>query len=333
MKKISIIVPAYNAELYLKRCVDSLLNQTIDETEIILVDDGSTDKTPELCDYYAATYESVKVIHKTNGGPSNARNAGIESATGRYIGFVDADDDTDPDMFRKLYVKATETKADYVFSDYIRITHSSGKYLCSQDIGEGFYPKEKIRQILYPHLIMRETIDHGPCLSVWNGIYRRQFLNDFGIRFDPDIRWTEDHLFSSMAVYSCSSLYYLKNEYLYHYHENRGSITTSYRRGAWDVSCILNQRFHRFFDSAPDCDFSRQISLSMVYYALNCIQQEKKNFNPDSGKEIHRILHSAELQKALTDIQTPPVCLKLKVLLFFMRIRAESVIRLYCRLP
>ena len=332
MKKISIIVPAFNAEANLGRCVDSLLNQTIGDTEIILVDDGSTDKTPELCDYYADTYESVKVIHQTNGGPSNARNAGIENASGLYIGFADADDDTDPEMFRKLYEKAVETKADYVFCDYIRITRSSEKYFCSQDIGEGFYPKEKIRQILYPQLIMKETIDHGPCLPVWNGIYRRQFLDDSGIRFDPDIRWTEDHLFSAMAVYSYSSLYYLKNEYLYHYCENRGSITTSYRRGAWDVSCILNQRFHRFFDSVPDYDFSRQINLSTVYYALNCIQQEKKNFGPASGKEIHRILHSDELQKALTGLQTPPVCLKLKILLFFMRIRADSMIGLYCRL-
>ena len=333
MKEISIIVPVFNAEAYLGRCVDSLLNQTIGDKEIILVDDGSTDKTPELCDSYADRNESVKVIHKANGGPSTARNAGIENASGRYIGFVDADDDTDPDMFRKLYEKATETKADYVFCDYIRITQTSDKYYCSQDIEEGYYAKEKIRDILYPQLIMRATIDHGPCLPVWNGIYRRQFLNDFGIRFDPEVRWTEDHLFSSMAVYSCSSLYYLRNEYLYHYHENLGSITTSYRRGAWDVSCALNRRFHGFFDGVPDYDFSGQINLSTVYYALNCIQQEKKNFSPASRKEIHRILHSDELQKALKATRILPVCLKLKVLLFFMRIRAEHMIGLYCRLP
>lgn len=333
MIKISIIVPAYNAEAYLGRCVESLMNQTIGDTEIILVDDGSTDRTPELCDHYADTCGSVKAIHIANGGPAKARNTGIENASGLYIGFADADDDMDPDMFRKLYEKAAETKADYVFSDYIRMARSSEKQFCSQDIGAGYYSKEKIRQVLFPRLIMRETIDHGPCLPVWNGIYRRQFLNDLHIRFDPGLRWTEDHLFSSMAVYSCSSLYYLKNEYLYHYHENRDSITTSYRRGAWDVSCVLNRRFHQFFDGVPDYDFSGQVALSTVYYALNCIQQEKKHYGPASRGEIRRILHSEELQKAFTDFRMPPVCLKLKVILFLMRIRADRMIGLYCRLP
>lgn len=332
MIKISIIVPAYNAEATLDRCVDSLLKQTIVDTEIILVDDGSTDKTPALCDLYAENNESVKVIHKANGGPASARDAGMEAATGQYIGFVDSDDDAEPDMYEKLYAKAIESDADYVFSDYVRITGDSGERFCSQDIGGGFYPKDKIRQIIYPKLIMRESVDHGPCLSVWNGIYRRQFLIQNSIRFEPEIRWTEDHLFSSLVVYSCKSLYYLRNEYLYHYRENQGSITTSYRQGAWDTSCILNRRFHHFFDNASDYDFSRQINLSVVYYALNCIHQEKKNYSSASRNEIHRILHSDELRKAFTGLTMPRVSWKLKVILFLMKIRASGVLTYYSKL-
>ncbi len=332
MKKISIIVPAYNAEATLNRCVDSLLKQTIEDTEIILVDDGSTDKTSALCDLYAENNESIKVIHKANGGPASARNAGIEAASGQYIGFVDSDDDAEPDMYGKLYAKAIESDADYVFSDYVRITRNSEKNLCTQDIGGGLYPEEKIRSIIYPQLIMREIIDHGPCLSVWNGIYRRQFLNENSIRFEPEIRWTEDHLFSSEVVFLCNNMYYLKNEYLYHYHENQGSITTSYRRGAWDTACILNSRFHHFFDKTPDYDFTRQINLSVIYYALNCIQQEKKNYSSASRKEIHRIVHSSELRKALTNFILPRVSWKLKIILFFMKIRASGVLTIYCKL-
>ena len=331
MKKISVIVPAYNAEPYLKRCVDSLLNQTIDETEIILVDDGSTDKTPEICDYYAGTYERVTVIHKSNGGLSSARNAGIDKASGRFIGFVDADDDVEPDMYMRLYTKAIESEADYVFCDYARICQSGEKQGCTRNIDEGFYPKAKIRQVLFPQLIMGETIDYGPCLSVWTGLYRKQFLDEYHIRFDPAIKWSEDNLFTSMVVYSCNSLFYLKGEYLYHYRENAGSITTSYRKGAWDVYCLLNQRFHAFFDNTGDYDFSREINLNMIYYALNCLQQEKKYFSPESGKVIHRMLHSDELKKAFSGFKMPGVSWKLKIILQLMRVRAERFLWLYCK--
>ena len=101
-KLISVIIPVYNVEKYLRRCVESVLNQTYVNLEIILVDDGSLDKSKSICDEFAQKYERVKVIHKKNGGLSSARNAGIELATGEYIGFVDSDDDVDPCMYEKM---------------------------------------------------------------------------------------------------------------------------------------------------------------------------------------------------------------------------------------
>lgn len=109
---VSIIVPVYNAEKQLERCVYSILNQSLDAFELILVDDGSTDSSPSICD--KITDRRVKVIHKANGGPASARNAGLDAATGEYIGFVDSDDWIEKDMFSAMYSKAVEKSADIV---------------------------------------------------------------------------------------------------------------------------------------------------------------------------------------------------------------------------
>ena len=97
-KRLSVIVPVYNVEQYLERCVDSILNQTVKELEIILVDDGSTDNSGSMCDAYAAEHANIRVHHKSNGGLTTAWKAGLELATGRYVGFVDSDDWIDADM-------------------------------------------------------------------------------------------------------------------------------------------------------------------------------------------------------------------------------------------
>jgi glycosyltransferase involved in cell wall biosynthesis len=112
MCEISIIVPVYDVEKYLKKCVDSILNQTFKDFELILVDDGSPDNSGAICDQYAEKDSRVRVIHKENGGLSDARNAGIEVARGKYLGFVDSDDFVNEDMYKQLYTSIIENNAD-----------------------------------------------------------------------------------------------------------------------------------------------------------------------------------------------------------------------------
>ena len=100
MCKVSVVIPVYKVEKYLPKCIDSLLNQTLRDIEIILVDDGSPDKCGKICDLYAQADDRIKVIHKENGGLSDARNVGMKYATGEYLGFVDSDDYVTPDMFQ-----------------------------------------------------------------------------------------------------------------------------------------------------------------------------------------------------------------------------------------
>lgn len=117
-RKVSISVPVYNVEKYLRKCLDCLINQTLRDIEIILVDDGSTDLCPSICDEYVILDERVKVIHKQNGGLASARQAALDVATGDYFCACDADDWVEPDMYERLYQKALETDADIVMCDY-----------------------------------------------------------------------------------------------------------------------------------------------------------------------------------------------------------------------
>ena len=177
MPKVSIIVPVYNTEKYLSRCLRSLMNQTLSDIEIILVDDGSTDRSSVLCDNYAEMDNRIKVVHKKNGGLSSARNAGIDIATGEYIGFVDSDDTISIDMYSKMIETAKKNNVDFVMTDYMRIPSNRAPYLKTLSIHGGLYKKENIRKDIFPSLIMGSNIDYGPLLSVWHCLYRKDFLS------------------------------------------------------------------------------------------------------------------------------------------------------------
>lgn len=119
MSKVSVIIPVYNVEKYLRQCLDSVINQTLKDIEIICVNDGSTDNSPQILEEYAAKDNRIKIINKTNGGLSSARNAGMEVAQGEFIGFVDSDDYLDLNFYESLYNRAKETNSDIVVCEYI----------------------------------------------------------------------------------------------------------------------------------------------------------------------------------------------------------------------
>lgn len=323
--ELSIIVPVYQTEKYLLRCVTSLLAQTCDDYEIILVDDGSPDACPAICDELAKSAENIQVIHKKNGGLSSARNAGIAAAKGTYIGFVDSDDTVCPSMFRTMLTAARLSQADIVMSDYIRILKTGEKQLISTALPFGFYGKKGIRQYLYPALIMGENLDYGPVLAVWHCLYRRRFLNQYHIRFAEDIPWSEDNLFNAIAVYYARRFFYLKSQGLYHYFQNPGTITSSYHPDAWTVYQRMNRYLKRFFSFRSDFDFSRQLKLHMLYYACHVI---RKNPQVDF---IRNVLNDLYKMHVFKNFRLPSVSFKLKIQLLLMKYRMAWILSLLIR--
>lgn len=319
MPLLSVIVPVYKVEKYLERCVESLRSQTLRDIEIILVNDGSPDRCPELCEALARQDSRIRVVHKQNGGLSSARNAGLRVASGAYVGFVDSDDTVDLDMFEKLHKAIVREHVDFVMSDYVRVPEEGESYLKTLDIRPGRYNKDDLRREIFPQLIMGENVDYGPLLSVCQCLYRTDFLRSNEIYFDEQVRWSEDNIFSAIVGYHADSFFYLKGEGLYHYHQNPGTITTSYRPGAWEVYCTMNRHLHRVFDRVTDYDFSRQFKLHMIYYACNCIGQAARLEKKDALADIRRILGSQELREAFRDFAMPQVGWKLQLQLLMMK--------------
>ena len=177
MSKISIIVPTYNVEQYLKECMDSILNQTLKDIEIICVDDGSTDNSGKILDDYAACDNRIKVIHKENGGYGKAMNVGFDNATGEYIGIVEPDDWIEPEMFEIFYNIATENNLDFIKGNYYNYSTVPE---VKNEILSGYNKNRVLNQIIRP-------LDYAKCFcggaSIWSAIYSNKFLKSNNIRF------------------------------------------------------------------------------------------------------------------------------------------------------
>lgn len=329
MELVSVVVPVYNVEKYLDRCLASIMNQTYKNLEIILVDDGSKDTSGHICDEYAKKDNRIKVVHKKNGGLSSARNAGLRVATGKFVGFIDSDDDIELDMYEKMANTMKKYDVDFVMADYLRIFNSGKNFKKSINIDGGHYDKNKIISDIFPQLIMRSDIEYGPLLSVWHCLYNTRFLRDNNIYFDEQVRWSEDNIFSSFVGYKTNSFYYMKDQYLYHYYENAGSITRSYKKGAWDVYMIMNKHLHDYFDCITEYDFSMQLKYHTIYYACVCLNQASVLDFKQCYKEVKNILDSVELKYALSDIVFTNLTFKLKLQLFIMKHRLSLVFSIY----
>ncbi len=322
MAKVSVIVPVYKVEKWLHRCVESLCNQTLKDLEIILVDDGSPDRSGELCDDWAKKDQRIVVLHKPNGGLSSARNAGLAVATGEYVGFVDSDDDVLPAMYEHMLHVALVNQADCVMCDYQRVPQQGESRIVKKTLSKGLYTRKAIERTIFPQLIMTEQVDYGPLLSVWQCLYRRKFLVENGLKFAEDVKWSEDNLFNSLAGYCMQRFYYMDGAY-YRYYENAGTITTSYRPGAWEEYSRMNVYLAEFFEGKTECDFYRQLQLHMLYYAccvlgMECHQGQSIN---EVVKRLKPILQDSRLMGYMKDFALPEVNLKLKIQLFLVKHR------------
>lgn len=208
--EISIIVPVYKVERYLCQCLDSILGQTFDDWECILVDDGSPDGCPQLCDQYAARDPRFRVIHRENGGLSAARNSGLRVAQGKYIGFVDSDDWIAPQMFERLYRLITEHATDMAQVGYLKeyVGYASPKRLVKQV--EVVDRKEVVRGIVCNNRISN---------NVWNKLFRRDVINS---EF-PEGKLFEDAAVLNHWVRDIRSAV-LAPDTLYHYRMRKSSI-------------------------------------------------------------------------------------------------------------
>lgn len=215
-KGVSIIVPIYNSEKTLGRCIESILKQTYTNFELLLIDDGSTDSSAEICRSYAASDERIRLIQKENTGVSDTRNAGIEMASGKYLQFVDSDDWIAPEMTGLMFHHAEENNCEMVISDFYRVV---GERLAHKgDIHEdGLQTKET-----FAGCMMENPADfyYG---VLWNKFYRHDVIKKYGLKMDGDVSWCEDFMFNLEYIRHIKQIYVLRIP-LYYYVKTKGSL-------------------------------------------------------------------------------------------------------------
>lgn len=268
MSKISVIVPVYNAEKYLRECVESVLHQTLSDLELLLVDDGSTDSSPALCDTYAAQDHRVRVIHKQNGGVSTARNAGLDAAKGDYIAFVDSDDYIALDMYEKLLSKAEAYACDVVMCDCLKEFPDHSE-LYTHDIRGGHYDRQQLETEYFPHLLMMENVEYPATISNWLLLFRRELAEQ--VRYLSGVRYSEDLLFGAELMYRAGSFHYLKGQAYYHYRMNPQSATHKFSPDKWKDYLRLHCGIQDSFGCCRDFDFSHQIDLCLLFFLYNAV--------------------------------------------------------------
>ena len=325
---VSIIVPIFNTQQYIRKCVESLMNQTMKNIEIILIDDGSTDGSPAMIDAFAGSDDRIKVIHQKNQGVSMARNRGIESAKGRYVGFVDSDDWVDETMFEKLFDNARMHGCQVSRCGYDCDTEGIPGGKKQQPKGQVIYTRPQITRDIIPAMIGRsprtpkadDVFFGSACIC----IFLKALLIDEQLKF-ANTRMYEDVIFCIRAFAVCSAMICIA-EPLYHYRLNKDSLQHSYDREKWPMGLYLySQKKSLAEENHLTEEAFERLALNLVFIARmaianECLSGNKSTFS-DKLKNIKTICHNNDLQQSIKMISKYKLEYQTRMLMFMLRRR------------
>lgn len=282
--KVSIIVPIYNVEQYLDRCMTTILNQTLKDIEIIMVDDGSPDNCPAMCNEYAKKDPRIKVIHKKNGGLGYARNSGMEVATGEYVAFVDSDDFVDVKMYETLYNKAKSMYLDTCYCSVNRYRSDGVTKDITRYHNEAYFTnREQVDKFLFG---MLEGAGRYVDMSVWKAIYSREVINNNNITFvcEKDIA-SEDIFFHVDYLSQAKKVGYLPNP-MYYYFVNTNSITTNYSERSFNAMIRMLYETESCLAKYYEPDEYKYTYYNNILRTVKLILKLEVSNNSKSRKEI-----------------------------------------------
>lgn len=325
MDLISIIVPIYNVERYLLRCVDSIRKQTYQNLEIILVDDGSPDRCPELCEQIKVQDSRVKVVHKENGGLGFARNSGIEVATGTYVTFIDSDDWISEDHIENLYVEAKRFSADLVIGSHTVASADGSIQIHPIDLQPGVYVGEEITNKILLPLIgtdVSDPKDIGLTSSSCMNLYRVSIIRENHILFHSEkIAVAEDLSFNIDYIVHAACVVVL-NETGYYYFQNNQSITRRYDPKRFDRTICF---YHIFHDQIAQYGLESRVSWRMertfllrVRVALLLLVSARLP-QKQTYQELDRILNHQLVRKVLSAYPIDTYIPSMRLLMKLMR--------------
>ena len=289
---MSIIVPVYKAEMYLKQCVDSLLGQTLENIEIILVDDGSPDNCPQICDAYAEQDKRVRVIHQQNGGYGKACNSGIASATGEYIGIVESDDYVEFDMFEALYSVARNTRSSIIKGSFVHEYQNGISRVCSLAHVTGNQKMCTLQAKDSLHLMVYES-------SIWSAIYNRDFITANKIQMLETSGASYQDVIWKFATYAVAESITLINRPVYHYRVLTQHSSSKHQKN-YDAMFINYAEIKRFLDSIGNYEqFRESYYLHQFYDAAFHLKRLDNQGKKKFCLKMREVINKAE-QEGIT---------------------------------
>lgn len=289
--RFSIIIPVYNREKILNKCIYSVLGQSFDDFELILVDDGSRDKSLEICNSFAKTDKRVKVITQENTGPSAARNNGLEHATGEYVVFIDSDDYINKDYLLKINDKISKGKPDLIFISFL---FENDKY---EILGESVLKDvDCIKKEKFSHFI-KYLIDNDVFGYTWCKAVKRQIIADNNLMFDTKYSLHEDLLFSCSLVEHSSSISTIC-EPIYHYIKSNDSLCAKFRSDIMDNMDYVNSKLFDFYRRINIEHVDIMIVQRAVFSVFLILKNSKtKGFKYNSNEEYKRFLKGRNIRE------------------------------------
>lgn len=270
MAKVSIIIPVYNTEKYIATCLDSVMGQTLEDIEVILINDGSTDASLEIMEQYRQKYPNrIQLISKENGGQATARNIAIPMCTGEYIGFVDSDDYIEQDMYEKMYLKAVETDADYVECDYVNVKiNEAGEQERIADYGS------RVREY-----INKKDMFIDPMLAPWNKIYRRELLQKSDVRFPEGLIY-EDTAFCLKAISLIQTFAFVPEKLVIHFFRGSSTMNVNKSQKVGDIFKVLKDVLDFYNSNNIYEEYHEELEYEIVKILL-CSSMERISEIPD----------------------------------------------------
>ena len=259
MKKLSVIVPIYNAEKTLCKCIDSIINQQYPNIEIILIDDGSSDRSLEICKEYAARNESIVVYHKDNEGLVAARKNGVSIANGEYIGFVDSDDFIDPDMYSTLMSEVNTNGSDVVVTGMV-LDYVDHSRIVDNLLRKGFYDEEAVKEFIVPHCLMNSGFyKFGIIPGVVVKVFKKPLVEKILKHVDDSLTMGEDVAITAFSLVSAKSISIVDGK-SYHYIQTDSSMIRGYNPKRYDAL----RNAYKCIEKINEPDYLKQLG---AYYA------------------------------------------------------------------
>lgn len=337
---VSVVVPVYNVAPYLEQCIGSVLDQTLGDLELLLVNDGSTDRSTAICDSYASQDNRVRVTHQPNAGLSAARNAGLALASGEFVTFLDGDDWLDRDTLLRTHQAAHRNCADVVMWPYVREYENLSLPKRVFDFEERVFDEEETRRLLCRRMVglldteLAEPQQADTLVTACAKLYRRDLLVTSGVNFvDTAIIGTEDAFFNLQALTHARRAVYL-NQFMYHYRrDNALSVTTRHKPRLamqWEVLHSLMRQHIAEHDLGDDFEqaLRNRVALSIIGLGLNALTSDTSVRS--TVQEFRRILSAEEYRSAINTLETG--WLPAHWRLFFSAARREDAVSVYAAL-